>query len=265
MRATWKGSFTFGLVNIPVEVHTAVREDRIGFKMLHKDCGGSIKFERVCEKHPDAGALPWEQITKGYEHKKGEYVVMDETDFEAAKVASSKTIEIDSFVPIRNIDPRFFEKPHFLLPQQGAERGYALIRAALAKTGTVGIGQVAMRQNSQSIVGIQAMGDALVLHTMRFSEELVNINAFKFPGDELIRPQELTMAEQLITSMQDAFNPDTYANEHREALLEIISDKLGGKPIAKRTDDAPVPQPIMDLLATLQASIHAPKRKRKTA
>jgi DNA end-binding protein Ku len=261
MRATWKGAISFGLVNIPIELHSAVQEgaDKVSFRLLHKGCNATIKYDRVCEKHDKS--VPWDDIVKGYEHTKGEFVIMDNEDFASAAVESSKVVEINEFVPAAKIDPRYFEKPYFLLPQTGAERGYTLVRDALAKTDTVGIGLLTMRSNSQHLVGIRTAGQALILSTMRFADELVNIDNYAFPNSE-VRPQELQLAEQLITSMLGDFEPDKYANQYRSNIMEIIKQKLAGKPVPKKVASDPLTTQMTDLIATLTASL---KRKAKSA
>ena len=140
-RSIWKGALTFGLVNIPVEVHSAVSSsDRISFRLLHKKDQSTIKYERVCAK--EEKTVPYDEIVKGYEYSKGKFVVMEDEDFRAATVESSKTIEIQDFVKTDDIDPRYFESPDYLLPQRGGEKAYALLREAIRKMGMVGLGMV---------------------------------------------------------------------------------------------------------------------------
>jgi DNA end-binding protein Ku len=260
MKANWKGHLNFGLVNVPIELHSAVQESKgkVEFRLLHKGCGAPIRYDRVCEKHQES--VPWDSIGKGFEHTKGEYVMLDDEDFAAATIESSKVVEITQFVAADKIDPRYFEKPYFLLPQKGAERGYALVCAAMAKTGTVGIGLLAMRANSQHVVGIKAAGDALVLTTMRYDDELVNIGNFSFPdGDALVKPQELALAEQLVDSMLGEFKPEQYANQYRNNLMEIINTKLAGKPVQKKVASEPLSTQVVDLFTKLTESLKRTK------
>ena len=180
MRPTWSGTLTFGLVAIPVTMHSAVRsKDRISFRMLHKDDLSPIKYERVCEA--EGNAVPWNEIVKGYEYKKGKYVVLTDEDFKAAAIESSKTIEILDFVNADEIDPRFFETPYYLLPGKAADKPYALLREAIRSTGKVGIGKVTLRSNSYHLVSIRTDGDAMTLEIMRFADELVDETTFSFP------------------------------------------------------------------------------------
>ena len=142
MAAIWKGSITFGLVSIPVELRSAVRSDNISFRMLHEEDLSPIKYDRVCAR--EEKSVPYDEIVKGYEYSKGKFVVMDDEDFKAATVESSKTIEIQDFVKSEEIDPRYFESPYYLLPQKGGDKAYALLREAIRNTGMVGIGMVTM-------------------------------------------------------------------------------------------------------------------------
>src|SRR4051812_18862812 len=144
MAAIWKGSLTFGLVNIPVELKTAVRADHISFRMLHEEDLSPVKYERVCAR--DGEPVPWNEIVKGYEYEKGKFVVMTDDDFKAAALEASKTIDILDFVQESEIDPRYFETPYFLTPSKGGEKPYALLREAIRNAGAVGIGKIIIRQ-----------------------------------------------------------------------------------------------------------------------
>jgi len=171
MRPTWTGTLTFGLVAIPVTVHSAVRsKERISFRMLHKKDLSPIKYDRVCEA--EGKSVPWDDIVKGYEYKKGKFVVLTDEDFKAAAMESSKTIEILGFVDASEVDARYFETPYYLVPGKSADKPYALLREAIRKTGKVGIGRMIMRSNSYHLVSIRTDGDAMTLEMMRFEEEL---------------------------------------------------------------------------------------------
>jgi DNA end-binding protein Ku len=263
-RSIWKGAITFGLVNIPVEVHTAVRsEDRISFRMLHKKDNATIKYERVCSK--EEKAVPWDEIVKGYEYAKGKYVVLDEEDFRAASIESSKMIEIQDFVKSDEVDPRFFESPYYLLPQKGGEKAYALLREAIRKTGMVGIGMVTMRSNAQHLVGIKVVEDALVMEIMRYADELVDTSSFTFPAADNVRPAELQMAEQLVATLADSFQPEKYSNEYRDNLMKIINAKMKGKKIEVEEPEEPEPTNVLDLMTRLQESLTQGKKKKTKA
>ena len=259
MRPTWTGTLTFGLVAIPVTMHSAVRsKERISFRMLHKEDLSPIKYERVCEAEGEP--VPWNEIVKGYEYKKGKFVVLSEEDFKAAAVESSKTIEILGFVDAEEIDPRYFETPYFLLPGKSAEKPYALLREAIRKTGKVGIGKVIMRTNSYHLVSIRTDGEALTLEIMRFADELVDDSTFSFPSSDSVRPQELNMAQALIENLAEPFDPSKYRDEYRANLMKIINTKMKGKKIEYDEPEEPAATPVIDLMSRLQASLDQGKK-----
>lgn len=261
-RSIWKGAISFGLVNIPIEVHSAVSSsDRISFRMLHKKDNSTIKYERVCAK--EEKAVPWDEIVKGYEYSKGKFVVLDEEDFRAASIESSKMIEIQDFVKSDEVDPRYFESPYYLLPQKGGEKAYALLREAIRKTGMVGIGMVTMRSNAQHLVGIKVVEDALVMEIMRYADELVDTSSFTFPTAENVRPAELQMAEQLVATLADGFQPEKYSDTYKDNLMEIINAKMKGKKIEVEEPEEPEPTNVIDLMTRLQESLTQGKKKKK--
>src|SRR5947209_5434129 len=170
-RALWKGSITFGLVNIPIELHTAVRDHRPHFRMLHAKDKSPVRFERVCLR--DGRPVAWEDLVKGYEYEKGRFVVITKDDFRAAALEKTRTVDIVDFVEAQAIDDRFFETPYYLTPVKGGERAYALLREALRESGRVGIAKFILR-DAQHLAAIESIGDALVLSIMRFADELVD-------------------------------------------------------------------------------------------
>jgi DNA end-binding protein Ku len=261
-RSIWKGAISFGLVNIPVELHTAVRsEARISFRQLHKKDLSPIKYDRLCAK--EEKSVPWDEIVKGYEYTKGKFVVLEEEDFKAATVESSKTIEIQDFVKSDEIDPRFFEAPYYLLPQKGGDKAYALLREAIRSTGMVGIGMVTMRTNSQHLVAIKVVEDALVMEIMRYADELVDTSSFTFPSAENVREAELRMAEQLVNTLADSFQPEKYSDTYRENLMRIINAKLKGRKIEVEEPEEPEATNVIDLIARLQESLAQGKKAKK--
>ena len=259
MRPTWSGTLVFGLVAIPVTMHSAVRsKERISFRMLHKDDLSPIKYDRVCEA--EGVSVPWNEIVKGYEYKKGKFVVLTDEDFKQAAIESTKTIEILGFVDEGEIDPRFFETPYFLLPGKSADKPYALLREAIRETGKVGIGKVTLRSNSYHLVSISIEGDALMLEIMRFADELVDEATFTFPPAKDVRPQELKMATQLVENLAEPFDPSKYQDEYRANLKKIINAKMKGKKIDYDEPEEPKATPVLDLMARLQASLDQGKK-----
>ena len=252
MAAIWKGSVSFGLVNIPVELRTAVRSDHISFRLLHKESLSPVKYERVSKGEGES--VPWNEIVKGYEYEKGKYVVMTDADFKAAAIEGSKTIDIIDFVKEEEIDPRYFDTPYYLVPTKGAEKPYALLREAVRKTGAVGIGKIIIRQK-QHLAGVKVVGDALILEIMRFSNELVDAKEYSFHKRDNVRPQELKMAEQLIGNLAEPFDPDKYTDDYRSNLMKIIKAKMKGKkPKLPEREEAP-DTGVLDLMSKLRASL----------
>src|SRR5438552_13821690 len=178
-RALWKGSITFGLVNIPIELHTAVRDHRPHFRMLHARDKSPVRFERVCIREGDAVA--WEDLVKGYEYEKGHFVVITKEDFQAAALEKTRTIDIIDFVNADQIDDRFFETPYYLVPAKGGERAYALLREAMKASERVGIAKFILR-DAQHLAAVEVIGQATVLSVMRFADVLVDEKQFDFPA-----------------------------------------------------------------------------------
>src|SRR5215210_6949692 len=177
-RALWKGSISFGLVNIPIELHTAVRNHRPKFRMLHAKDKSPVKFERVCVR--DGHPVAWEDLVKGYEYAKGQFVVLSKEDFQAAAVEKTRTVDIIDFVAAEEIDDRFFETPYYLVPAKGGERAYALLREAIRESSRVGIAKFILRE-TQHLAALEVIEDAMVLSVMRFADELADVKAFNFP------------------------------------------------------------------------------------
>src|SRR4051812_26243258 len=228
-RALWKGSISFGLVNIPIELHTAVRNHRPHFRMLHASDKSPVKFQRVCIR--DGHPVAWDDLVKGFEYQKGHFVVLTKDDFQAAALEKTRTVDIIDFVKAEEIDDRFFETPYYLTPVKGGERAYALLREAIRETGRIGIAKFIMR-DAQHLAALEVIEDALVLTIMRFADELVETRQFEFPASEGIRKGELDMAKALVNSLAAEWDPSKYTDQYRENLLRVIQGKLKGKEVA---------------------------------
>src|SRR5688572_28495986 len=194
-RALWTGSLSFGLVNIPIEIHTAVRDKGPHFRMLRRTDKSRIHFQRVAES--DGEVVEWDDIVKGYEVGKGQYIVLTPEDFEKAALKKDRVIDIQDFVKADAIDDRFFDKPYYLLPGKGGDRAYALLREAIKDSGQIGVAKFVLR-TKQRLAAIEAIGDALVLSTMRFRDELAKLEEFDFPAGKAVQKRELQMAQRLI-------------------------------------------------------------------
>jgi DNA end-binding protein Ku len=196
---------------------------------------------------------------KGYEYSKGKFVVLDDEDFKAAAIESSKTIEILDFVANDEIDSRYFETPYYVVPAKGGEKAYALLREAIKRTGMVGIGKITMRSNSLHLAAVKAVGDAIVLEIMRFQDELVDIGEFSFPSEDGVRPQELQMAEQLVGNLSQSFDPSKYTDDYRDNLMKIIRAKMKGKKLEVPEPEERESTQVVDLMQRLKESLEMAK------
>ena len=263
-RALWKGSIAFGLVNIPVELHTAVRDSRPRFRMLHAKDKSPIKFERVCAR--EGKPVAWEDLVKGYEYEKGRFVILTKEDFKAAALEKSRTVDIRNFVNGEDIDDRFFETSYYLTPQKGGERAYALLREAIRETKLVGVATIVLR-DAQHLAALEVKKDAMVLTMMRYAEELVDTDAYSFPKAQDIRKGELQMARTLVEQLADKWDPAQYTDEYRANLMKIIKARMKGKTVELEESPEPQSAEVIDLMERLRASLQGTSgaRKRTTA
>jgi DNA end-binding protein Ku len=251
-RALWKGSISFGLVNIPIELHTAVRDNRPRFRMLHAKDRSPIRFERVCAK--DGTPVAWDDLVKGYEYEKGHFVVLTKEDFQEAALEKSRAVDILDFVESEAIDDRYFETPYYVLPAKGGERAYALLREAIRESGRIGIAKVILREK-QHLAALDVIGDALVLTMMRFADELVDTSSFSFPAASTIRPQELGMAKMLVENLAADWSPEKYTDEYRDNLMKVIRAKMKGKKPHLTAEVEPQSAEVIDLMERLRRSL----------
>src|SRR5688500_7211181 len=259
-RSIWKGSIAFGLVNIPVELHTAVRENRPKFRMLHATDKSPVSYERVCQR--EGKPVAWEDLVKGYEYEKGRFVVLSKDDFRAAALEKSKSIQIQDFVEPGAIDDRYFETPYYLLPAKGADSAYALLREAIRKAGRVGIAKIILRE-TEHLCAVEAIDDALVLTMMRFEEELVDTSAFEFPARTEARAKEVDIAVQLVEHLAADWKPEKYKDEYRESIMGVIDAKLKGEKIEVPADRPERGANVVDLMSRLQQSLDVARAKGK--
>jgi len=253
-RSMWKGSLAFGLVNIPIELYSATRDHRPRFRLLHAKDEAPVRYERVCQT--EGKPVGWDELVKGYEYEKGQFVVITKDDFKTAALEKTKTIDILDFVDPDEIDERYFETPYYLQPGKGSDRAYALLREAIRDSGRVGIAKVILR-DAQHLAAVEAIGDAMVLTMMRFADELADLNEFRFPKAEGIRPAELNMARQLIESLSAKWNPEKYTDEYRDNLMKVIQAKLKGRKPRLEERETPQSADVVDLMARLRASLEA--------
>ncbi|PYL13725.1 MAG: Ku protein [Verrucomicrobia bacterium] len=253
MRAIWKGSISFGLVNIPIALYPATRREEFTFRLLRKGDLSPVNYKRVAEK--DGKEVSWDQIVKGYEYEKGKYVVLKDEDFQRVDLEATQTVDIQDFVDQEEIDPMFFYKPYYLEPQKGGDKAYTLLRDALADSKKVGIAKVVIKTR-QYLAGVKAEDGVLVLELMHFAEELAESDKLRVPKTEPSK-KELNMAKTLIDSMSSKWDPSKYRDDYREALMEVIEEKVeaGGKEIEEKPKKAPKPTKVIDLVSVLQRSL----------
>jgi DNA end-binding protein Ku len=264
MRAIWKGSISFGLVNIPVALQNASRSEELKFKLLRARDLSPVNYKRVAQV--DGKEVPWNEIVKGYEYEKDKYVVLKDDDFKRVDLEATDTIDIVDFVELSQINPVYFYKPYYLEPQKGGAGAYNLLRQVLQDTGKAGISKVIIRTR-QHLAAVKANGDLLVLELMRFSDELVATHSIKVPADKKPGKREVTMAKTLVDQMSEDWDPERYTDEYRSALMKLIDRKVasGGKALpagghaAKRTTN------VIDLAAVLQQSLSEAGKSKKAA
>ena len=261
-RAIWKGSIAFGLVNIPVELHTAVRDSRPRFRMLHAEDKSPVKFERVCAR--EGKPVAWEELVKGYEYEKGRFVVLTKEDFRTAALEKSRTVDIRSFVKGEEIDDRFFETSYYLTPAKGGERAYALLREAIRETKLVGIATIVLR-DAQHLAALEVVKDAMVLTLMRYAEELVDESEYKFPAMKDVRKPEMQMARALVENLADKWDPSQYTDQYRANLMKIIKAKMKGKEARLKVEEEPRSAEVVDLMERLRESLQGAGGGRKQA
>src|SRR5581483_1137909 len=264
-RPIWRGSLSFGLVNIPVALHAAETSNDISFKLLDRRNLAPVHYRRVNEE--TGNEVPWDEIVKGYEYEKGEYVPMTEADFERANSEATQTIEITDFVDDGDIDPVYYDKPYYLAPAKNAGKSYALLREVMRRTKTVGIAKVVIRSR-QHLAAVFPQKSALVLELLRFAHELRDASGLDIPGDVAIGEKELKMGERLIEAMADKWQPEKYRDEYREDLLALIERKVQeGK--TKVIDERPPQAPkrrakVIDIMDLLKRSVEQAGQKEET-
>lgn len=261
-RAIWKGSISFGLVNIPIALYPATRQEELKFRLLRKTDLSPVNYKRVAEK--DGKEVPWDQIVKGYEYEKGKYVVLQDDDFQRVDVEATQTVDIQDFVELDEIDPIFFYKPYYLEPQKGGDKAYALLRDALKDSKKVGVAKVVIKTR-EYLAGVKPEDGALVLELMHFADELTDTSKLDIPNKVEVGKREMTMAKSLIDSMSSKWNPEKYKDDYRDALMEVIEEKVeaGGKEIEEKPRKAPKPTKVIDLVSVLQKSLEETGAKRK--
>ncbi len=268
-RAIWKGSISFGLVNIPVGLYSAETRDDISFKLLDRKTKSPIHYKRVSEE--SGKEVAWDETVRGYEVDKGKYVVLTDQDLKRAAPEATQTIDIQSFVDLADISTLFFDKPYFLAPDSKGTKAYALLRETLKRTGKVGIAKVVIRTR-QYLAAVVARGDSevLTLELMRYAHELRDPADLDVPrGKSGVSDKELQMAVRLVEGMEEAWDPDQYKDDYRRDLMKLIEERAKAGDLEGST--APVPKPeeprgkVVDLMALLKSSLDGPRKPARKA
>jgi DNA end-binding protein Ku len=259
-RAIWSGSISFGLLNVPVKLYSAVSKQTVRFRELREGDGSRVKHKRVAES--DGKEVPYEKIVKGYEYAPDQYVVLSRDELSELEPQRSRAIEIQDFVDLDDIDPIYFEQPYYLGPDKGAERAYALLVQAMKDARKVAVARFVLR-NKEHLAAIRAMDDVLTLTTMRFHDEVTSPKdldeVFEDAKPKKPEQKELAMAKQLIESLTSDFKPNSYRDEYREELLDLLERKAAGKEVVSVPTEEPKPTKAPDLMAALEESLAAVK------
>jgi len=256
-RAIWKGSISFGLVNIPVGLYTAESRDEVSFNMLDRRTKSRIHFKRVNEEGKE---VAWEDIVKGYEFESGQYVILSDEDLKRAAPEATQTIDIVDFVDLDEISPLYFDKPYYLGPDKKGARAYALLREVLRRTNKVGIAKVVIRTR-QYLAAVVARGeDVLTLELLRYAHELRDPGELDVPsGKQGISERELEMAERLVEGMVEAWDPEKYKDDYRKDLMKMIEERVEAGELEASSKPAPKPERersnVVDLMALLKQSV----------
>lgn len=264
-RAIWKGSISFGLVNIPVGLYSAETRDEIHFKMLDKKTMSPIHYKRVAEE--TTKEVPWEETVRGYEFSPGKYVVMSDEDLKRAAPEATQTIDIVDFVDLEEISPLYFDKPYYLGPDKKGAKAYALLRETLRRTGKVGIAKVVIRTR-QYLAAVVARGDVLTLELLRYAHELRDASELDLPaGKAGVSDREIDMAERLVEGMVSAWEPEKYKDDYRQALMKTIEERVEAGQLEASPEPAPRPERardnVVDLMALLKQSLEEGGRPAK--
>ncbi|HET8669464.1 MAG TPA: Ku protein [Candidatus Saccharimonadales bacterium] len=253
MRAIWNGSISFGLVNIPVRMYSAANpREGIDLDMLHKDDHAPIRYARICRK--DGEEIPWNDVVKGYEYQDGDYVVLTKKELESIDAEKTQTIDIVQFVDQEDIDIRYFEKPYYLEPVKGGDKAYALLRAALQKSGKLALAKFVLHER-EHVAAVKPVGRALVLNQMRFPTDLREPGELHFPTDKEVTAKETEMALKLIQQETKPFIAEDLHDTYTEELEEMIKAKTKGKRPAKTSKKAPSDTSAKDIMSALKASL----------
>lgn len=258
MRSIWKGAISFGLIHIPVRLYSASRSRELKFKLLHGKDLSPIRYARICKA--DGKEVPWEEIVKGYEYEKGDFVVLTEEDFQKANLKKTKTIEILDFTEESNIDPIYYAKPYYLEPEKGAGKAYLLLREALLRSKKVAVGRFVF-QHHEHLGVIKAHGSLLILYQLRYESEILSPKGLEIPKKEKLPAKEIDIALQLIEELTLGFDPKRYSDTYADEIKAIIKKKAKGEKITLKPEK--MEKETEDIISLLKESLEKHKKKKR--
>ncbi|MEK5215646.1 non-homologous end joining protein Ku [Psychrobacillus sp. FSL H8-0487] len=262
MHTVWKGSISFGLVNIPIKLHTATENKDIKLRQLHKECHTPISYAKVCEGCKQE--VKNEDIVKAYEYSKNKFVILDEEELEKLKKENEdKAVEIIDFVKLEEIDPIYFERSYFMAPDSGGSKAYSLLREALHESGKIGVAKIMIRSKEQLAI-VRVYNETLIMETIHFPDEVRSTaDVPNIPTEQSVVKKELDTALMLVDQLTTTFEPDKYTDEYRTALMELIEEKKAGNNVVSTTEkQTELPSNVTDLMSALQASLDKTKKKK---
>jgi len=254
----WRGSISFGLINVPIKMYAATENKRINFRQIHRQCGTPIHYEKVC---PTCNRkVEDDEIARGYEFEKGRYVIIEDNDLESIPDETTRTIDIIDFVDLVDIDPVYYDKSYFLGPEETGQKAYSLLRKAMEEGGKIAIAKVVIR-SKQSLACIRPYGERhLVMETMYYPDEVRNVEEVPIQPEVKLQEKEIQMAVQLVKSLSTSFDPNKYTDEYRQALIDIIQAKVEGEEISIPTTRD---EKVVDLMEALKASLEMAEKVKK--
>ncbi len=263
MHTVWKGSISFGLVNIPIKLHAATEDKDVKLRQLHKECNTPISYKKVCENCNKE--VTEEDIVKAYEYTKNKFVVLDAEDLENLKKENEdKAVEIIDFVKLEEIDPIYFERSYFMSPDTTGTKAYTLLRKTLEDSGKIGIAKIMIRSKEQLAI-VRVYQDTLVMETIHYPDEVRSISDVpNIPSEQIVVQKELETALMLVDQLTTAFDPTKYTDDYRTALMELIEEKKNGNTVTANAVEKELPNNVTDLMSALQASLNKTKKKTTT-
>ena len=258
-RPLWKGAISFGLISIPVRLYSAVENKSLKFHLMHEEDGGRIKYKRECAKC--GKEVSWDDIIKGYEYSKDHYVTFTDEEMESLDVDSIKAIDVVSFVPLEDIDPIYFDKTYYVIPEASGIKAYKLLAEALEAEGQVGVAKIALR-DKEHLSTIRLKNDVFVLETMHWPDEIREPEFEELTKRVEVRDQEVKMARQLIQQLSDEFKPDEFEDEYRVRLQQLAEQKVEGQEVTVAAEPEAEPAPVVDIMEALKASVSEAKKRK---